>query len=210
MRPILPPPSKDFRLSHQRSVPDFLERERYLGFTFSPENDVLVIGNRHDAIPPATGQRVGAHPRLTSDEPPPVLRPAKGPFPSRRRHLQHIPWPDHRPGFEKAFERPADHRTVVGRDSLARAAVRAVHPYLQDWSLKGSRPSEIHELETKRMGASSASADIGGEGKKMWGNSPTSTVGATQRRPNRSKYYSGSSLESMLKAGQRGSGKVGE
>ena len=82
-----------------------------------------------------------------SDEPPPMLRPPERPLEPGRRDFQHIPRPDHRPGFQETFEGPADRRTVVGRHSLARAAVRAVHPYLQDGALQRAGSPEIDQLE---------------------------------------------------------------
>src|SRR5439155_21409248 len=66
-----------------------------------------------------------------------------------RRNLTDVPRPDNRPGFQEALERPADHRAVVGRHSLAGPAVRAVHPHLQDGALQGSGAAEIDQLETE-------------------------------------------------------------
>ena len=106
-----------------------------------------VVGHRDDLDLAAAAQRAGAHPGALPDEAPPVLRPAQRPLDAGRRHLQHVPRPDHRPRFQEALEGPADSRAVVGRDPVAGPAVRAVHPHLQDRALQRSDAPEIDELE---------------------------------------------------------------
>ena len=64
---------------------------------------------------------------------------------------------------------------------MAGAAVRAVHPYLQDGALQGSGSPQVDQLEAEAgqviADGNEERVDRHWSGKKMWGTSPTSAVG---------------------------------
>ena len=139
----------NWRSRRRLRLTDVRERDRHLRAVLPAHRHVLLVGHRDDLHLAAPAERRGADPGALADEAPPVLRPTQGPLDAGGRDLQHVPRPDHRPGFQEALEGPADSRAVVGRDSLAGSAVRAVHPYLQDGALQRPDTAQIDELEPK-------------------------------------------------------------
>src|SRR5919112_5511243 len=148
-RDLLLPLSYDGPVHHEIRFADLVQRQRDLAPVFQPERHVLVVRDREDLPHLSPAEPLGPHPRPLPDEAAPVLHPAQRTLEPRRRHLEDVAGTDQGPGFQESLEGPADSRAVVGRDSLAGAAVRAVHPYLQDGALQGSGSPEVGQFEAE-------------------------------------------------------------
>jgi hypothetical protein len=147
--PYLPPFADHVPVNRQNSITYVIKRQIQLGPVFLSNDDVLIVRDSDNLDSDAALKWHCTNPCLSPDEPPPVFRQPKWSLEARRGDLQHVARTDHRPGFQETFEGPADHRTIVGRNSLAGSAVRTIHPHLQDGALQRSGAAQIDELEAE-------------------------------------------------------------